>query len=562
MRVTLAEAFADFIARQSGCVFGIPGGYLNAFVHAVHLASARGLRSIVSRHETGAVVMACGYGMTRNEPGFAFAVPGGVTNTITGLASADCDNVPLFLLAGQAPSPHFGKDAHQETAGFTRSHDQIDLLRSVTAFSGRVPSSQAAMRIARLASRVMHEQRRPVAVEVPSNYLIEEVDYDARAELARPERVDEAAVVRLCDRLETAKRPLIVIGNRAAKRGLSDVLRQLCESACVPFAADFAKGVIAEDHPLSLGVIGESGHASVASYARDADLVITIGVRLSLLTTDGWKGDGFRNLCQIDEDTVDIGREMPASDYVIGDLPATLRQLALRAPCGARTREAVESEVLRLRSEHGVYVTQAADVLRSPAALAALRDAIPRDAYIVADTGLTAQYVKRFFPVYAADGFFNLYGLASMGCGLPLALGVQAAAPDRRVVSIIGDGGFLQYVGELSTQVAAGLPVVHVILNNGGYKQIGDRLSWFFGHREMCEFTDDLARVGTAFGIPSERVERLADLGPAMQRALASPSGAVVEIQVVGDELADFTPEATRETYRKVFAKAPDKWRL
>jgi acetolactate synthase-1/2/3 large subunit len=558
VRVTLAEAVTDFIASQSGCVFGIPGGYLNAFIHAVHLARARGLQSIVSRHETGAVVMACGYGMARNEPGFAFAVPGGVTNTITGLASADCDNVPVFLLAGQAPSTHFAKDAHQETTGFTRAHDQIDLLRSVTAFSGRVPSSQAAMRVARLAARVMLEQRRPVAVEIPSNYLIEEVDYHPRSPLARPERVDEAAVQRLCTRLAAAQRPLIIIGNRAAKRGMADVLRQLCETACAPFAADFAKGVIAEDHPLSLGVIGESGHTAVAHYARDADLVITIGVRLSLHTTDGWRG--FPNLIQIDEDLVDVDREMPASDYVIGDLPATLRAIARRVPCGARTRDAVERELHPLRTE--LDVAPATDELRSPAALGVLRDVIPRDAYIVADTGLTAQYVKRWFPVYAADGFFNLYGLASMGCGLPLALGVQVAAPERRVVNIMGDGGFLQYIGELSTQTQYALPVVHVILNNGGYKQIGDRLAWFFGHREMCSFTDDLARVGTAFGIHGERVERLSDLRPAMQRALASPTGAVVDIQVKGDDLSDFTPEATRETYRKVFANAPDKWRL
>ena len=265
-------------------------------------------------------------------------------------------------------------------------------------------------------------------------------------------------------------------------RGASAELLALCEEQEVPVATvDFAKGAIPEDHPLSLGVLGSCGHESAESYFEHADLVIALGTRMSSQTTLDFDVATFPNLVHIDEIAEEPGRNMPLRLGIVSNLAAAAA--ALRVASGERFQRGSAERVRALRERHHVYATLKIACRRagqSPAVLVAMRKVLPRETLVVGDSGLTLQYLKHFFPVYSADGFYALYSMAPMGSGLPLAIGVQLARPDDVVLCVIGDGGTLVHLSELAVAAHYGLPLIVVIINNNGYKQVGDRMAKYW----------------------------------------------------------------------------------
>jgi acetolactate synthase-1/2/3 large subunit len=366
--------------------------------------------------------------------------------------------------------------------------------------------------------------------------------------------VDAAGIAEVAALLRAAKSPALLVGHRAVHRGAAAELVALCEEQDVPCATvDFAKGAIPEDHPLALGILGSCGHESAARYFQDADLVIALGTRMSSQTTLDFDPATFPNLVHIDEIAEEPGRNLRLRLGVVSDLSATAG--ALRAAAGPATRRGSADRVRALREEHRVYgAIVGRPPTSTPAVLAAVREVLPRGTRVTGDSGLTLQYLKHFFPVYAADGFYSLYSLAPMGSGLPLAIGVQVARPDDVVLCVIGDGGALVHLSELAVAAHYGLPLIVLLCNNDGYKQVGDRMERYQTASYGCTLPPvDFLAVARACGCDAYQAHDAESAAAAVRSALARRRASVVEVRVAGDNLFDITPARIKQWWDRMF---------
>ena len=537
--VTVAEALTQCLRREGiERVFGLPGSFLLPLLDAFHRG---GLKNVESRHEGAAAFMAAAYGMASGQVGVVHTASGpGTTNALTGVAGAFADSVPLLLIMSQIMRARFGTDFHQESSGAIRAVDQMDIFRSVSYYNARPPVADVAVAMMRMALRQAIGRRGPTCYELPfdlqwAKVRTEDMSPASYRSMSTP--VDVAGVESVCRMLKDAKAPVLVIGDALTHVGASAELTSFCEEQQIPCATvNYTKGVIAEDHPLALGVCGEYGQGAANEYLEHADLIITMGVRMGPRHT-GWFG---RKMCdglvQIDDDPQEIGRNLPVRLGVLGDVPATLR--AMRAAMRGMTHtRSLEDRVAALREKHQVYAhpdsLTDSDPLTAPRLLRVAREVLPRDALVVGDTGSAMSELSTHFPVYAPDGFFALYTLASMGSSLPMSLGVQLARPEATVLNVIGDGSFLLYEGELNVAVQHELPVITLVLNNGLYKSVSDRqLAWFNRTYATTVPSSKYSEIGKAHGCDGYFVRTAEEARVAVTAAVKARRPTVIEAVV------------------------------
>lgn len=565
--VNVAAGLVRCIAREGvDTAFGIASGYLAGFLNAMRLG---GVRAITNLHEGAAACAAAGYSMASGKLGVVYAQAGpGVTNALTGVASAYMDSVPMLLVAAQSPLALYGRDAHQEATGATVSIDHMDGYRSATAAMYRPPTGDTAIRCARRAIATAVGQRTTAALEIAGDVMGQQVSFDdlgPAAYRSHSAPVDVAGIDALAELLRRSSAPALLVGHRAIHRGISAEIVALCEELDLPCATvDYAKGAIPEDHPLSLGVLGSCGHESAASYFRSADLVITLGARMGTLATYDFEPGLYHHLVQIDEYPEEIGRNYPVQLGIVSDIGEAVR--ALRAALGAdRQGRGSAAKVRTLREEFGVYTSTPTGHAPSstPTALGVLRECLPRETLVVGDSGLTLQYLKRFFPVYSPDGFYCLYSMAAMGAALPLAVGVQLARPDDVVLCVIGDGGVLVHLSELAVAAHYDLPIIVVVINNNGYKQVSDRMEKYQGASYACALPAvDFGAVARASGLDGYRVQGVDEIAQAVRTALERRKPSLIEVMVEGDDLFEITPPRIKEWWDRVqvAGRADDGW--
>ena len=478
MKITMAEAMVRSLqAAGADCAFGVPGGYTSSLLDALDRS---GMRTVRGMHEGGAAFMSAGYTQASGKLGVTFGQSGpGITNLVTGVAAAFMDSVPMVVIASAAPVGEYAKDGHQESRGIGLMLDQLEMFRTMARQLYRPPNPLAALRSLRQAVSLAVAERTTTVIDLGvdlANAQLEMTDLEGRNFVARSEAIDVDAVEQVAELIRTAKLPVLLIGDKIAHRGATLDLLKLCEHDIAVVCADFAKGVIPEDHPMFAGVLGQSGHESAAEIVREADVVIALGARLSVQTTVGFEEGLFKRLIQVDEEASEIARHYAVDLGVVSNLPRFVRALAQRLTEPAD--RGMRAKIAALRTKHAVYgedITRR-DEMNTPTALRVLRERLPREALICGDCGLNLQYLKKHFPIYAPDGFFNLYGLAAMGAAIPVSLGVKLARPDEPVVAVIGDGGMMVYPGELAVAAELGLNTITVVMNNRGYLQVGDRL--------------------------------------------------------------------------------------
>lgn len=555
------------VREKVDVVFGIPGGYLTGLMDAWARA---GIKSIEGRHEGAVACMAAGYTQASGKIGVIYGQSGpGPTNALTGVAAAYMDSVPMIVICGQTFSMDYARDGHQEASGVTRGVDQVRIFDSVALFQGRPPNAESAIRCLRLAFSSALGGRGPAILEVAADLFSKSVEFFDLAPSsyrASVNLVDREGVQEIATRLQKAQRPIVIIGNRASHIGAAQDLAAICEKQEIPFAAvDYAKGVLPEDHPLCLGILGQGGHPSVVEYMRQSDLVLLLGVRMNHATTIRYDETLFKNLIQIDDDYREIGRSLPVELGVVGHIGPTIKALR-EAVDGLKTQRSSRSLVKELRQKHQVYerlnLVGEPGPIRMPGLFRAMREVLPRETLMVSDTGLTALQLKAHFPVYAEDGFFGLYALAAMGSGLPMALGVQLARPEATVVSVIGDGGFLVHTGELNVAVQHQLPVIHVVVKNGFYKSVSSRQEAWFGKSYATEIKNgDYAAVARGFGCDGYSCKTLTEFQTALRSALTNRRPTVIEVDVDPNEsLVETMSPKMKKLMDTVWKSRPKGW--
>ena len=507
-------------------VFGVPGEETLDLNESLDRSS---IRFVPVRHEQGAAYMADAYGRLTGRAGVCLATLGpGATNLVTGVADAFLDRAPLVALTGQADLERLHKESHQ-------SVDVLGILRPVTKWNARVSDPAIVPEVIRKAFKVAEtDEPGPTHVELPEDVMRAEAGGEPlpRRAAPRPEPTahDLSRAVAL---IVEAERPVILAGNGVARARAAGALRAFSRSTGIPVAMTFmGKGVVDDDDPLALGAVGlQAGDYAMAGF-DDADLVIAVGYDLVEHAPAHWNPRRDKRILSIGAVPVEIDEHFVPEVELVGDLGHVLGRLA--AECAGRTRAGGSPrlrEAVRGRLERAA--TDPDEPLVPPRVLLELRRALGRRDILVSDVGLHKLWVGRMFPAHEPNTVLISNGLAGMGFAVPAAIGAKLVHPDRNVVAVSGDGGFLMNCQELETAVRLRTPFVSVVWEDGAFGSIAWKQRARFGRAFGTAFGNpDFVRLAASFGMPAWRCATAAELARRLREALALDVPSLIVIPI------------------------------
>lgn len=489
----------------------------------------------------------------------------GATNTIIGLATAFADSTSLLLITG-GPATHMrGHGVLQELDRY-QDNDFTRVVEPVTKRHWDIARVDSLPSVLHRAFNAMLTGRRgPVQIEVPMDIQAEDAEvtlHDLRRRLpVGLQYPDPAAVAAAVALLQTAERPVIVLGGGAVSGEAWDEILQLAERLSSPVVTTWnGKGAFPEDHALFAGSVGQTGTIHGNALAANADVVVSIGCKFTDWSASSYrKGVSFSfppaKLIQIDIDPHEIGKNYPAEVGIVADAKPTVALLASEFNADApveRTAYLAELEDRRAQWEARLATRRDSDAspLTSQRPLAELRKVLPRDGIVVVGSGNPQGAVKQTFPVYEPRTHIGTGSFSSMGWAVPASMGAKLACPDKKVVCVLGDGDFLMSIQELAGCVTNNIAVVFLVQNNSGYMSIrgGQRklmdrhIGSEFTRPDGTPYSPDFVEIAEAFGLRAWRADNGNDLGKALQEALDSNEPAVVEAITARDAGGPFVP--------------------
>ena len=502
-------------------VFGLPGVQLYGVMAA--LRDEPRIRFVNTRHEQATSFMADGYARAGGSFGTALVVPGpGLLNAMSGLSTAYSASSPVLMLSGQIPRDSIGRDI-----GLLHEvNDQQECLRPVTKWRRRVLQVSDVPAAVREAARQLKSGRpRPVEIEMPP----ETMEDEGLVELLPPAEVTrDVAAARDLDRaaelLLASRVPLIYAGGGVHLSGAHDALAQLAEhlQAGVAQSAE-GKGAVSDHNTLSLGAAFWRDSA-LRAHIHEADVVLAVGSRLA--------GVSFKpgtRIIQVDADEQEIGRSHRDTLGLVGDARATLEALLerLRAASGPRPSRKAEHEALRTKMAAENTMEPNASIIKS------LRAEAPENTILVAGMTQIGYYSRPFWPVYEPRTYLSSSYSGNLGYAYPVALGAKVARPDRPVVSVSGDGGFLFNAQELSTAARHRINVVAVVFNDSSYGNVARDLDESWGGQYGAELTNpDFMKLADAYGVVGMRAQEPTEVGRLVREAIEKDRPALIEVPV------------------------------
>jgi acetolactate synthase I/II/III large subunit len=526
-RMTGGDAIVDGLLRHGiDTVFGLPGvqmyGLFDAFAR-----NANRIRIINARHEQTTAYMALGYACATGKPAVYSVVPGpGVLNTTAALATAWGVNAPVLCLTGQVPSTMIGRLRGQ----LHELPDQLATLRTLLKHADRIEDpTEVPTKLSRAFQEMMSGRRGPVALEMPLDQFPAVAEVTPRDPLPlHPNPLpDPEKIARLAGMLNEAKRPMIWVGGGAL--GASAEIRVLAEKIGAPVVSfRGGKGVVDDRHPLGLTIpVGYK-------LWPETDLLIGFGTRLDVPTARWGKMPAGVQVARVDIDPAEM-RRLTVDLGIVADCADAAR--ALTAQVAVRNDPARAAAIARAKLE----VTEEIQSIQPQMSfIEAIREALPQDG-IFCDEMTQVGYVSWFgMPFHAPRTLITSGFSGTLGAGFPTALGVKAAYPDRAVVAVTGDGGFLFGGSDLATAVQYGINLVTVLFNNSSYGNVlRDQRKIFDGRHSGAELTNpDFQTYAKAFGVRSWRVTDGIGLRNAVTEALAANAPCLIEV------MTDITKEA------------------
>jgi acetolactate synthase I/II/III large subunit len=553
--------FMAHCLKQEGVekVFGQCGHTNYALIDACHKL---GIAYVSFRHEQQAAHAADAYyRVTHKLAVLNVHLSPGLTNALTGVATAAADSTPMVVFTGNTPSYHHAREPHQ---GMRLHADasQGDMYRPICKRVWRVDDAKFLVDVMPRALNLA-QTGRPGAVllDIPMDVFSQHLDApaqhmaDRRAGYARPAASAEgiAAAVRL---LGEAKRPAIFAGNGVLLSEGCEALRALAERLEAPVATTLmAKGALPEDHPLACGMTGIWGTRVANEVMRGADVIVAVGTAFGEADCSSWRPEHTfaippTRLIQIDIDAPEVGKIYPVAVGLVADARTALTQLVEAlgpdtvAPDLARDRRAdLAQRRAAWQQEIAVAQQDGGRPIHPARLLAEVAKAVPRDAIYVTDVGWNKNGAGQQLPTYGPGQFLTSGGLATMGFAPGAAIGAKIGAPDKTVVCLVGDGGFLSVCGALATAVELAVPVVWVIFNNFCFSTIRTVGTTYFKNAYGTEFTTpdgapynpDFPMLARAFGMASARVEDPDELPAALATALGANAPYLLEVVTRGD---------------------------
>ena len=519
-------------------IFGFPGGVVIPVFDA--LFGERSLRLVLARHEQGAVHAADGYARSTGKVGVCLVTSGpGATNTVTGLATANYDSVPLVVLTGQVVRSMIGNDAFQEA-------DIVGISRSVTKHNYLVTNRKDLGRIIREAFYIARSGRPgPVLVDMPKDVLTEV------SEEPVPESVsirgynpvykgDPLQIRKAAEALARARKPLFYVGGGLnISPGGAEGFRKVLDIVDVPTVASLLGiGVLPSAHPRFLGMLGMHGTYAANTAVQNCDVLFAIGTRFDdRATGDLEKFAPHAAVVHVDIDPSSISRNVAVEIPIVGDARLVLEDLLphLKRP----DHDAWIAETVDWVRTHPLAEIGHNGRLSPTAVIRAIAAAFP-DAIIATEVGQNQMWTAQYYTFTAARTLLTSGGLGTMGYGFPAAIGAQIGNPGKRVIDIAGDGSIQMNIQELATAVSEGLPVIVAILNNGYLGMVRQWQEVFYKrhYSGVClertrrcppdcaepgvdcpPYTPDFVKLAQAYGAEGIRVRTPEEIGPALERA-------------------------------------------
>ena len=517
--MTGGDIFVECLKAQGiKDIFGLPGNHLDTVYEALY-NNQDSIQHYVTRHEGGAAFMADGYARATGDVGVCMTVPGpGSNNASIGIGEANTASSPVLWITGQNPSYLAARDPKKsfhgldQRAAFTPMTKHLEIVHRVEQIPDAVNRSFSALRSGRPG---------PVLMELAKDALDAEADLlipihnNGLQTTAAPQDVDAAIAL-----ISKSERPLIIAGGGINHtRATAEILEfaRLLEAPIV--MTGFGKGSVPEDSPHSIGIFRDS----VAQAAMQAsDLIVAVGTRFNYRDTGNWSLKIPQPLLHIEADPDEIHKEYPATVGIGANPKLVLRQL--NAALRDEKRTGGWGEGLQELRRQWMAIER-------PRILKEMRDVLPRDAILSVDVNITGYGALAHFPCYHPGTYIFSGVSVAMGIGLTGAIGAQVAYPERKVVALSGDGGFLMTCPDLATAVMYNLPIVTLVLNDNQYTSIERGQLRRFGKRIGVELVNpDFVQFAESFGAVGLRVEDPNDFKPMFEKALALDKPVLLEV--------------------------------
>ena len=523
-----SEVFVECLEAEGvSHVFGIPGEETLDLNEALADSS---IEFVPVRHEQGGAYMADVYGRLTRRAGVCLGTLGpGATNLVTAVADAYLDRAPLVALTGQGDLERMHKESHQYL-------DIVRLMQPITKWNARVTHPRIVPEVVRKAFKMAQAQKPgPSHIELPEDVMAAQLDavpLPVSGRIRRPEpsadELREAAEL-IC----AAESPVVLAGNGVARVGAAPELRNFSEVTGIPVASTFmGKGLIDFEDECSLGTVGLQSRDYALAGFEEADVVIAVGYDVVEHAPEHWNPGGDKRIVYIDTVSSEVDEHFSTEVDLVGDIGFSLDELARE--CGGAAGGGGS------RRLHDIVMgrfEQAKDddhfPMNPPRALYEIRQALGRDDILISDVGLHKLWIGRMFPAHEPNTVLIANGLAGMGFAVPAAIAAKMVHPERKVVAVNGDGGFLMNCQELETAVRLKTPFVSVIWENRQYGSIVWKQDKKFGRHFGVDFQNpDFVKLADAFGMPAWRCESVEDFPRYLRQALASELPSLVVLPI------------------------------
>ena len=524
-------------------IFGYPGGAVIPIYDELY--SFKDIKHYFARHEQGAVHEADGYARSTGKVGVCLATSGpGATNLVTGIMTAHMDSIPLLAITGQVTSTLLGKDAFQES-------DIVGITVPITKNNYLVQDIRELPRILKEAYYIASTGRPgPVLVDIPRDIQLEEIPYDEFKKLYEQEfelegynpvyEGHKGQIKTAIKMIKDSKKPLIIAGAGILKGHAYDELKEFVDKTNIPVAMTLlGLGSFPGNHELALGMIGMHGTTYANYAANEADLVIAAGMRFDdRVTGNPLKFLPNANIIHIDIDPAEIGKNKLIDVPIVGDVKNVLAELNRKIPKLSHTKWL--DEVAKLKKKYSLTFRKTEDDVLIPQEILFEINKLTKGEVIVAtDVGQHQMWSAQFIKFNNPYSILTSGGAGTMGFGLPAAIGAQVANPDKKVLAIVGDGGFQMTFQELMLIKEYNLPVKIFIINNSYLGMVRQWQELFNDRRYSSvdlSYNPDFIKIGEAYGIKSIQLKTKKDLKKHLKKILESDEAVLVECIVEKEE--------------------------
>lgn len=547
MKMNGARILLECLLREGvDTVFGYPGGtVLNIYDE---LFACREIRHIMPRHEQAGTHAADGYARATGKVGVAIATSGpGATNTVTGIATAYMDSIPMVIITGQVPTALIGNDAFQEV-------DIVGITRSCTKHNFLIKDVNDIALIIKKAFYIARTGRPgPVLVDFPKDVQIAktEFNYPESVELrsykpttgGHPRQVSKAVSMLLA-----SHRPVMYAGGGVILSDAAPELTALARMLSIPVTTTLmGLGAFPGDDVNSLGMLGMHGAYCANMAMTHSDLIVAIGARFDDRVTG--KVETFAphaKIIHIDVDPTSIRKNVRVDLPIVGDVRDVLTKMIKKVEKSEEEQSAYRDslaswheQIADWKQKHPVSYAKSSTVIKPQFVIQKLRELSDYDAIVSTDVGQHQMWTAQFFSFTGPRTLLTSGGLGTMGFGLPAAMGAQAAFPGRQVIAICGDGGIQMNIQEMATLVQNRLPVKIVIINNNFLGMVRQWQEMFFGKRysQSCmELPIDYIKLADAYGARGFVASKPADVETVIRQGLAEPGPVIMEFKVAREE--------------------------